>query len=62
MLRLAAQSGEWGTHTKYKAMRRELTGALHSTVDAALADDTLTREDTARALSPIASLETARVF
>jgi hypothetical protein len=43
-------------------MRRELTGALHGAVDAGVADSALTDDDATRALSPIASLETARVF
>ena len=62
VMRLAAQSGEWETHIKYKSMRCELTGALHGTVDAILGDGTLSNEEAARALSPIASLETAHVF
>jgi hypothetical protein len=62
LLHLAAECGRWDVHAKYEAQRRELGGTLHGAVDAALDDGTLTREDAARALSPIASLETARAF
>ncbi|MFB7495870.1 hypothetical protein ACFC09_14395 [Streptomyces sp. NPDC056161] len=62
LLRLAAQCGEWDTHAKYKAMRRDLSGELHGAVDAALDEGTLTRQQASRGLSPIASPETARVF
>ncbi|RBM16062.1 hypothetical protein [Streptomyces sp. PT12] len=59
---LAAYAGEWDTHAKYKTMRREVSEALRAVVETGLSNDTLTRDEAARALSPIASLETARVF
>jgi hypothetical protein len=62
VLGLAAECGRSEIHTKYATIRRELTGELHGAVDAGLNGHTLTDEDAARALSPIASMETARVF
>lgn len=62
LLRLAAQCGQWDTHKTYEIRRRQSSGELNGAVEAALDNGTLTRQEAARALSPIASLETADVF
>ncbi|MBP8537291.1 hypothetical protein [Streptomyces sp. MK37H] len=62
LLGFAAGCGRWDIHAKHETQRRELSRTLHAAVGAGLDDGTLSLEDAARALSPIASLETASVF